>query len=164
VSRIRGNALLRSWCLLVTGNVLSVGSGNDRDREGRRYRDYFVAASSYTTSDVRPGCDLVIDARNMEAIAAGAYDAIFCHSVLEHVDEPWSALREMARVLAPGGPLILGVPFQYRIHSVPDFWRFTEFGVRHMLTAVAGLTVEEIVGVDGAPNHAAVYWARARKP
>jgi SAM-dependent methyltransferase len=37
----------------------------------------------------------------------GAYDAVTCISVLEHVDEPAPVLREMRRVLRPGGLLVL---------------------------------------------------------
>lgn len=37
----------------------------------------------------------------------GAYDAVTCISVLEHVDEPEPVLREMRRVLRPGGVLVL---------------------------------------------------------
>lgn len=36
-----------------------------------------------------------------------AYDAVTCISVLEHVDEPGPVLREMRRVLRPGGLLVL---------------------------------------------------------
>lgn len=165
VSRTEGNVLLRVWCDLVTGSVLSVGSGEDKDKEGGRYRSYFANASSYTTSDIVPGSDLTLDIRKMPEVRAGAYGAVFCHSVLEHVDEPWAALREISRILAPGGVLILGVPFQYGIHRAPhDYWRFTEYGVRYMLSTVAELQVDDVVGVDGPPGLAAVYWSRARKP
>ena len=38
---------------------------------------------------------------------AGAFDAVACISVLEHVDEPATVLREMRRVLRPGGLQVL---------------------------------------------------------
>lgn len=36
-----------------------------------------------------------------------AFDAVFCHNVLEHQDDPLTALLEMQRVLKPGG--VIGV-------------------------------------------------------
>jgi ubiquinone/menaquinone biosynthesis C-methylase UbiE len=39
--------------------------------------------------------------------ADGAFDAIVCGWVLEHLPDPRSGLRELARVLQPGGKLLL---------------------------------------------------------
>lgn len=43
----------------------------------------------------------------------GALDAILCLDVLEHVADFRAALREFARVLAPGGALLLTVPWHW---------------------------------------------------
>jgi ubiquinone/menaquinone biosynthesis C-methylase UbiE len=40
--------------------------------------------------------------------AAGQFDCVLCWGVIMHVAEPRTALAELARVLAPGGVLILG--------------------------------------------------------
>lgn len=39
-----------------------------------------------------------------------AFDIVLCEQVLEHLDDPGAALREIARVLRPGGLLVAGVP------------------------------------------------------
>ncbi|HRW09830.1 MAG TPA: methyltransferase domain-containing protein [Caldilineaceae bacterium] len=39
--------------------------------------------------------------------ADATFDALFCHNVLEHLEEPLTALREMYRVLKPGG--VMGI-------------------------------------------------------
>jgi SAM-dependent methyltransferase len=147
----------------VTGDVLSIGSAGDRDGGGRRYREYFRAARTYTTSEVesRPGCDLVLDVRAMPSVADGSYDVVFCSGVLEHVDDCQAAVAECHRILRPGGLFLVGVPFAQRLHCMPrDFWRFTEYGVRYLLRAFA---VEAIEAIGDDPKFPWTYWIRARK-
>jgi 2-polyprenyl-3-methyl-5-hydroxy-6-metoxy-1,4-benzoquinol methylase len=43
--------------------------------------------------------------------ALEAFDVIWCSEVLEHLFDPGFALREMHRVLAPGGKLLVTVPY-----------------------------------------------------
>jgi 2-polyprenyl-3-methyl-5-hydroxy-6-metoxy-1,4-benzoquinol methylase len=43
-------------------------------------------------------------------LADGSQDVVICNSVIEHLWEPLATLKELARVLAPGGQLLLNVP------------------------------------------------------
>jgi SAM-dependent methyltransferase len=47
---------------------------------------------------------------NSADIPRGAFDVVFNSHVLEHVEEPLSALRTMRELLKPGGTLLLVVP------------------------------------------------------
>jgi SAM-dependent methyltransferase len=51
---------------------------------------------------------------NLEALtfADAAFDAVICYHVLEHVDDDRQAMRELARVLKPGGWAVLEVPIK----------------------------------------------------
>lgn len=51
--------------------------------------------------------------------ADASFDAILCSEVLEHVPEPTHALDEFARLLKPGGQLILTAPFASNVHMAP---------------------------------------------
>jgi SAM-dependent methyltransferase len=48
----------------------------------------------------------------------GAYDAIYCMEVLEHVVEPAALLATFKRLLAPGGTLVISVPIETGIPVV----------------------------------------------
>lgn len=64
----------------------------------------------YLTADLSPGRAAV--AMDIEDIRMpdGWFDVIFCSHVLEHVDDDRRAMRELFRVLKPGGWAILLVP------------------------------------------------------
>jgi SAM-dependent methyltransferase len=48
----------------------------------------------------------------------GAYDAIYCMEVLEHVIDPAAMLQTFTRLLAPGGRLVISVPIETGIPVV----------------------------------------------
>lgn len=61
------------------------------------------------------------------------YDVAFCLEVLEHVNYPERALKNIATSLKPNGLLCLSVPFLYPVHSDEDLWRFTDQGLKRLL-------------------------------
>jgi len=78
------------------------------------------------------------------------YDTIFCTQVLQHLPEPERAIREMARVLKPGGKVIVSVPHLVWLHNEPhDYWRLTNHGLRHLLekAGLRPLSIEPVGGI-----------------
>lgn len=51
-----------------------------------------------------------------------SFDAILCVEVFEHLPEPKKALMEFARLLRPGGHLILTAPFCTLTHFAPYYY------------------------------------------
>lgn len=76
-------------------------------------------------------------------------DTILCTAVLEHLERPGEAIREMYRILRPGGYVILSSPLFWHLHEEPrDFYRYTKYGLEYLLTQ-SGFQVVEIVPLSG---------------
>lgn len=96
--------------------------------------------------------DLIADLNNPLPLDDGSFDTVLLTDVLEHVAEPLALLRQINRLLRPGGNLIAGVPFFYWVHEHPhDYFRYTEFGLTH-LCAAAGLRVRSLRPYGGLPE------------
>lgn len=55
----------------------------------------------------------------LASLQSGRFDVVICEQVLEHLRDFRPLLRDLARVLAPGGLLIVGVPiFPHGLHWV----------------------------------------------
>lgn len=79
-----------------------------------------------------------------------SYDAVVCLSVLEHVEYPREGVREIHRVLKPGGVLFGQVPFLYPYHAMEgyygDFFRFTDEGVKSLCRDFSSIDIVPIRG------------------
>jgi SAM-dependent methyltransferase len=59
-------------------------------------------------------------------VADGTFDVVFSSDVFEHLDRPWLAAPEIARILKPGGIAITYTLFSWRNHPCPiDYWRYS---------------------------------------
>ena len=68
------------------------------------------------------GLDIVSDITQIPEPDA-SFDAIMCIEVLEHLPYPVEALRELSRLLKPGGTLIITAPFCSLTHYAPHFYQ-----------------------------------------
>lgn len=136
LSIVVGELLLQeilAACPYIRGYLLDVGCGS------RPYAPVYeslvklsvgvdVPYSPHGTSAV----DVIAPAEHLP-FADRVFDVILCTEVLEHTLEPVMVMREFARLLKPGGFLLLSVPFIYPLHEAPyDYWRFTSYGLRHL--------------------------------
>jgi SAM-dependent methyltransferase len=131
--------------------VLDVGAGSGQ------YRPLF-AHCDYKTHDFgqEPGTigkyvklDYQSDITAIP-VDAGTFDVVICTEVLEHVPKPIEAVRELARVLRPGGSLFMTAPLASFLHQEPFhfYGGYTPHWYRKFLPE-AGFAVDEIVPNQG---------------
>lgn len=135
--------------------VLDAGAGE------AAYRDLFRHCR-YVATDLGVG-----DARwnygNLDALGElrrlpfrdGAFDAVLCTQVLEHVEWPREVVGELRRILKEGGTLYITVPMAQAEHQAPyDFFRYTSYGLRSILSS-AGFPDPRIEPLGGLPTRLA---------
>jgi SAM-dependent methyltransferase len=110
------------------GRVLDVGCGD------RPYAQIFPGAVGF---DV-PGNEHADLHGSLESIPVedGSFDVVLCLQVLEHVPDPAAAVRELHRVVRPGGRVLLSTHGVYPFHPNPDdLWRWTHQGLERVFLA-----------------------------
>ncbi len=70
-----------------------------------------------TTDLMMPGVDFILDVEKMDSFQDKSFDFIICSHVLEHVNNPDAALKELYRVLKPNGKAILMAPINLNIKT-----------------------------------------------
>lgn len=83
-------------------------------------------------------------------IESERFDAVLCTQVLEHLEWPRESVKEMWRILKPGGKLFLTVPMCQAEHQIPyDFFRYTSYGLRSICghAGFSEITIEPFGGL-----------------
>jgi len=129
--------------------VLDAGAGEGRHRANFAAQSYVgVDRGIGDASWDYTGLDVVADLAALPFHDA-AFDAVINIVTLEHVPEPRRVLEELARVLRPGGRLLLIVPHEWEEHQRPhDYYRYTQYGLKFLLDT-AGFSSERIDPVGG---------------
>jgi SAM-dependent methyltransferase len=108
--------------------LLDVGCGV------KPYAPFFDGVASYVGVDVQenPYADLhgAIEALPVDD---ESFDVVLATQVLEHVDDPPVAIRELHRVTAPGGRVLASTHGVMVFHPNPvDHWRWTHTGLERL--------------------------------
>lgn len=131
--------------------LLDAGAGNFRFRELLREKGYIYESQDFDQvfdQDSRGKHTYVCDIQCIP-VESERFDVVVCTQVLEHLPNPLLAIRELSRILKPGGELFLTTNFLFPIHGAPyDFFRFTNFGLEY-LCKESGFSKIEIVARGG---------------
>jgi SAM-dependent methyltransferase len=109
--------------------VLDIGCG------AKPYYPFFAPyAADYVGVDLpgNPDADLEGPIEDLP-VASGSFDLVLCTQVLEHTSDPPQAVRELARVVAPGGRVLASTHGVQVYHPSPeDLWRWTHAGLERL--------------------------------
>jgi SAM-dependent methyltransferase len=129
--------------------VLDAGAGE------AQYGHHF-SRQRYCALDLGVG-DTAWDYSNLDAVGDlsalpfgdHVFEAALNVVTLEHVREPAKVVEELARVLAPGGRLLLVAPHEWEEHQQPhDYFRYTRYGLQYLLER-AGFREIQVEPVGG---------------
>jgi SAM-dependent methyltransferase len=147
---------------LATGStILDAGAGQLRNRVHCHHLKYTSQDFCQYHGQPEPGAptrglhnavwdtsqiDIVSDITHIP-LPDECFDAVLCSEVLEHVPDPVLALDELARLLKPGGRLILTAPFASMVHQAPYHFcsGFSSFWYEHHLVE-RGFRIIELSG------------------
>ena len=98
-----------------------------KENIGKKFGPNWTSVDLY---DTREFIDYHYDITALK-FADESFDAVVCHSILEHVAYPQKAIGELHRVLKVGGRIWVQLPFSFFYHPRPkDFWRASPDGLR----------------------------------
>ena len=133
-------------------SVLDVGCGVKPYKKyikAKKYIGIDVEVSGHDPANIN--ADQYFDGLNIP-FEGNTYDMVICMDVLEHAVDPDRLVREIYRVLKPGGLLYISVPFIFGQHEEPyDFRRYTSYGIKKFME-LNGFLIEifekEFVGIE----------------
>ncbi len=132
----------------VDGIVLEVGTKQGIEGTTSHSQLAFpnVQRHNYIMSDVVPGkdVDVVANIHNLPSEWTGHFDCFVGIAVFEHLERPWIAAKEVARVLKKGGGCYVGTHQTFPLHGWPsDFFRFSDAALR-LIFEDAGMKIIDI--------------------
>jgi SAM-dependent methyltransferase len=153
-------------------HVLDVGCGHGNFRQCVPDADYTGLDPHFALQSPVPGVRNESLEHHLRT-HAGAYDAVCCFEVLEHVRDPRALFAGIVQAAKPGGLICIGVPHVPSVFTrIPNFLisapphHLTWWSKRALrdLARSAGADVESIDNVPWAADEAPLYWIERFSP
>lgn len=159
----RGRSLYRSLVntrlskLALAEPVLDFGSGRLGASSYHNTIPRFEELETWSVDvDSSPRPHVLADGQRGLPFRDQAFASCISISVLEHIYDFASTIRELHRVLRPGGLFYASVPFLFRVHNHPgDYFRYTAQAMTRLLEQ-AGFDVISVDPLGAGPATASV--------
>jgi SAM-dependent methyltransferase len=129
---------------MVAPEVLEIGTRRWESNRPTHHQEWVPDTARYVMSDFMDGLDVdvVADAHTLEPFDDHSFDAFVAVSVWEHLERPWVAAQQVARVLRPGGIALIATHQTFPIHGYPsDYFRFSDRALALLFTDAGMETV-----------------------
>lgn len=113
-----------------------------------------------------PAPDIIDDICAPSRLQYDRYDGIVCLSVLEHVYDPFAAIKEIHQLLQPRGYLLLHLPFLFRYHAPSDLqfadcYRFSRDGMAWLLKDFSEVSLYSVRGPYSSIFNLHKFWKKS---
>jgi SAM-dependent methyltransferase len=154
--------------------ILDIGGGlridEKRNNRGKQnnFVDEYLPKVKYVVLDkvADYGPDIVGDIHNLP-LADESVDAVICMNVLEHVEEPHKAMKEIYRVLKKGGYAYFDTPFIFFYHPMngyyKDFYRFSRDAWEYMCKDYNHIEIQNVRGALGTVMNLIPFFTKRTK-
>jgi SAM-dependent methyltransferase len=146
---------IKKYSPFLKGRLLDFGCGSKPYKSLFKVDEYIgVDFDSQGHPHINEQIDFFYDGHHLP-FDNEQFDSIFTSEVFEHIFNLPEILKELNRVLKPGGRILITCPFAICEHEVPnDFARYTSFAMKHMLES-NGFTV---LNLDKTGNYIETVW------
>lgn len=145
-TRLWSNDELKRFAAFFVGDIINVSGGNDADKEGGSYRNYFLKSNSYISNYKKANNnqyeEIELDLDKLlpeDSNLKNRFDVVFSHAVLEHVYNIKTAAANLC--MLSKDIIITVVPFPQAFHhmektdgtaSYQDYWRISPFAIMRL--------------------------------
>src|SRR5947209_4565776 len=99
---------------------------------------------------------------NQLPLATGSVDVAMCHMLLHHVVSPRTVLRELRRVVRPGGYLLIIDAHTHKHHWTPEVFGDLHYGtdLKKLQKHMSALHMKKLLVADAGISHSGNFFGR----
>ena len=151
--------------------VLDVGCGQGNFRQCVPQADYTGLDPHLVSAAIEGVLNTTLEEHLVSA--AGAYDAVCCFEVIEHVADPKALFARMVKAAKPGGLICVSVPRagsaltripNFLVNAPPHHLTWWSEDALRELASGAGAVVESVEIAPWGAGSAVIYWIERLSP